>query len=462
MQRELLEMNAASSEPNEPVRPRLVPTLLLGAIIAMLLGGVAAAVLLIVQYDILRLAGEATHTLLPDIQAGVRTAVNLERLKVFGEIVRHSAEPSERREAQLAARILAMDAVYEKDARIKNQVNQVYGIIEKIATHRTLQDTVYQRMEVRGPLLNSEKTLADDWKEASAILENLVQHLSIGAAVTVSEGSVRIARQAQWAMLAVVLISGIQVLLFVIVIVFVQRAVVNPILRATQNLKQIKTQPGAIQMRRERLQELDDIACAVGAFGVALSQINERTVELEREIAERQQAQAELVELATTDSLTGVHNRRHFMETATYEFERSRRYSIPLSLLMMDADRFKSINDCFGHHIGDEVLKALAMIGRRQLREVDLFARLGGEEFAILLPQTDFIAARVAAERLRQAIAEDAVETEQGLLNFTVSLGLASLDPTTVDLEDLLRQADMALYQAKQNGRNRVEPALVG
>lgn len=452
-------MYAESSIRNENRRPRLVPTLLLGAIIAGILGGVAAAVLLMVQYDILQLAEEANRILLPDIQAEVRTVVNLERLKVFGEIVRHGADPVERREAQLAAQILAMDAVYEKDASIKHRVNQVYGIIERMAAHRAQQDAVGPLTEpAQGPLLDGK--VVNDWKEASAILENLVQHLSVDAAVTASEGSARIARQAKRAMLVVVLVSGGLALLFVIMILFVQCAVVRPILHATYGLKQIRTHPGALQMRRERLQELDDIAGAVGAFGAALSQINERTADLEREIAERQQAQARLMELATTDSLTGLHNRRYFMDTATQEFERARRYQTPLSLLMIDADRFKSINDRFGHHIGDEVLKALAMIGQRQLRETDLFARLGGEEFAILLPQTDLADARVVAERLRQTIAEHTVDTEQGLLNFTVSLGLSSLSPVTADLDDLLRQADVALYQAKQNGRNRVEPTL--
>lgn len=452
-------MYAESSIRNENRRPRLVPTLLLGAIIAGILGGVAAAVLLTVQYDILQLAEEANRILLPDIQAEVRTVVNLERLKVFGEIVRHGADPVERREAQLAAQILAMDAVYEKDASIKHRVNQVYGIIERMAAHRAQQDAVGPLTEpAQGPLLDGK--VVNDWKEASAILENLVQHLSVDAAVTASEGSARIARQAKRAMLVVVLVSGGLALLFVIMILFVQCAVVRPILHATYGLKQIRTHPGALQMRRERLQELDDIAGAVGAFGAALSQINERTADLEREIAERQQAQARLMELATTDSLTGLHNRRYFMDTATQEFERARRYQTPLSLLMIDADRFKSINDRFGHHIGDEVLKALAMIGQRQLRETDLFARLGGEEFAILLPQTDLADARVVAERLRQTIAEHTVDTEQGLLNFTVSLGLSSLSPVTADLDDLLRQADVALYQAKQNGRNRVEPTL--
>jgi diguanylate cyclase (GGDEF)-like protein len=440
----------------------LVPTLLLGAIVAGVLGSLVATVLLTVQYDILRLAEKATLILLPDIQAEVRTVVNLERLKVFGEIVRHSADPAERREAQLAARILTMDVVYEKDARIKNQVNQIYGIIERMAVYRTQQDAARLPTELASAsLLDSQAALANDWKEASAILENLVQHLSIDAAVTASEGSAQIVRYSKRAMLVVIVVASSLVLLFVAVIVFIQRMVVNPILRATQGLKQIRTQPGVLQMRSERLQELDDIASAVGAFGAALGQINERTAELEREITERQQAQAKLVELATTDSLTGLHNRRYFMETATQEFERARRYRMPLSLLMVDADRFKLINDRFGHHIGDEVLKTLAMIGQHQLREIDLFARLGGEEFAILFPQTDFVDARAAAERLRQAIAEHTVDTEQGLLNFTVSLGLASLNPVTVDLEDLLRQADIALYQAKQNGRNRVEPALV-
>lgn len=452
-------MYAESSPRNETRRPRLVPTLLLGAIIAGMLGGVAAAVLLTVQYDILRLAEEANRILLPDIQAEVRTVVNLERLKVFGEIVRHGADPAERREAQLAAQILAMDAVYEKDVSIKYRVNQIYSIIERMAAHRAQQDAVGLLTEpVQEPLLDGN--VVNDWKEASAILENLVQHLSVDAAVTASEGSARIARQAKRAMLVVVLVSGGLALLFVIMILFVQRAVVQPILRATYGLKQIRTRPGALQMRRERLQELDDITSAVGAFGVALNQINERTADLEREIAERQQAQTRLMELATTDSLTGLHNRRYFMDTATQEFERARRYQMPLSLLMIDADRFKSINDRFGHHIGDEVLKALAMIGRRQLREIDLLARLGGEEFAILLPQTDFADAWVVAERLRQTIAEHTVDTKQGLLNFTISLGLSSLDPVTADLDDLLRQADVALYQAKQNGRNRVEPAL--
>ena len=180
---------------------------------------------------------------------------------------------------------------------------------------------------------------------------------------------------------------------------------------------------------------------------------------MEQEIVERQKAQAQLLELATTDSLTGLHNRRYFMDSAHQEFDRARRYQMPLSLLLLDADYFKTINDRYGHPVGDQALQVLAAIGQRLLREVDLFARIGGEEFAILLPQTDAVAAWNVAERLRQAIMDQPTSTGEGPLRLTVSLGLASLGPATVDLDDLLRRADVALYQAKLNGRNRVESA---
>jgi diguanylate cyclase (GGDEF)-like protein len=443
--------------PGQRRKPRLVPTLLLIAALAAGLGGVATFVLLKVQYDILRLANHTTGKLLPEIQAEVRTAINLERLQVFGEVIRNSPEPRERREALLAARILTMDVAYERDARIKEEVRRAFEIFERLAARRAARESA-------GPPREAEQIEIDpqasrDWAEARAILDNLVQHLSIGAAVDIAEGSAEIARYANNAMWVVTGVLGGLILLFAASIYFVQRTIIKPIIRVTNGLERVKATHGGVRLRRERLRELDDIAAAVEAFGAALAQISERTTQLEREVAERQAAQAQLLELATTDSLTGLRNRRYFMETASQEFERSRRYQIPLSLLMLDADRFKSINDRFGHHVGDEALKALAAIGQRQLREIDLFARLGGEEFAILLPQTDFADARAVAERLRQTIAGQMIDTEQGPFNFTVSLGLASLDPAMTKPGDLLRQADIALYQAKHNGRNRVEPA---
>ncbi len=177
------------------------------------------------------------------------------------------------------------------------------------------------------------------------------------------------------------------------------------------------------------------------------------------------EANKRLKEMAIRDELTGLHNRRHFMEQAKGEFQRHRRYRNPLSMLMMDADHFKTINDTYGHSVGDLALAALADIGRRQLREVDIFARIGGEEFAILLPETDIQEAAVVAERIRSAVEQSClrvekpdhdIEASQGL-RFTISIGAAQTNDTIPDIDTLLKLADRALYAAKEGGRNRVE-----
>jgi len=439
-------------------KPRLVPILLLIAVVVTAFGGVATFIVLKVQYNILRQASHATSKLLPEVQAEVRTAINLERFQLFGEIIRHSPEPRERREALLAARILTMDAAYEQIPQVKEEVRRAFAIIERMAARRVGQE----RAGPGGPAdpVHNDPGVNQDWVEVRAILENLSQRLSIGTAVSVAEGSAAIAGHATQAMWVVTGVLGVLILLFAAAIYWVQRAVVQPIIRVTKGLESVKATHRSVPLRRERLRELDDISAVVEDFGAALARISEHAAELEREVAERQAVQAQLLEMATTDSLTGLYNRRYFMTTASQEFERARRYQTPLALLMLDADHFKSVNDRYGHHIGDEVLKALARNGQRQLREMDLFARLGGEEFAILLPQTDLNAARTVAERVRQSIAAQPVAAEESTVSFTVSIGLAQLEPSTQNLDDLLRQADAALYQAKDNGRNRVEPAL--
>lgn len=439
-------------------KPRLVPTLLLIAALATTFFGIAMFVVLKVHYNILQQAYHATGKLLPEVQAEVRTAINLERLQVFGEIIRNSPESRERREALLAARILTMDAAYEQAPQIKEEVWRAFAIIERMAARRARQESA-SSSDQAAPVQN-DPGVSQDWAEARAILGNLSQRLSIGTVISVAEGSAAIARHAKQAMWVVTGVLGGLILLFAATIYWVQRMIVQPIIRVIRGLESVRATHSSVPLRREWLRELDDISAAVEAFGAALSRISEHATELEREVTERQAAQARLVELATTDGLTGLKNRRYFMETASQEFERARRYQTPLSLLMLDADHFKSVNDHYGHHIGDEVLKALARNGRRQLREMDLFARLGGEEFAILLPQTDLNAARTVAERVRQSIAAQPVAAEENTVYFTISIGIAQLEASTINLDDLLRQADAALYHAKENGRNRVEPTL--
>src|SRR5262249_14987580 len=138
-------------------------------------------------------------------------------------------------------------------------------------------------------------------------------------------------------------------------------------------------------------------------------------------------------------------------------FESARRFGQPLTALMLDVDHFKQVNDRFGHHVGDQVLRALADRCRSALRSIDVLGRYGGEEFAILLPGTSrHNAAMVLAERIRQRIADDPVNTDAGQVPVTVSVGVAAMNGTTRDPGDLFKRADAALYEAKQAGRNKV------
>jgi diguanylate cyclase (GGDEF)-like protein len=186
-------------------------------------------------------------------------------------------------------------------------------------------------------------------------------------------------------------------------------------------------------------------------FNQRMAQANAR---LESAVAHRTR---QLVWLANTDPLTGLKNRRAFMETAEAQILQCRRYPHPLAALLIDIDHFKSINDRYGHHVGDQAIRRVTDTITNTLRDSDIIGRFGGEEFAVLMPHTDLPAALVAAERLRQAVAGMKIGLlEGGPLSMTISLGLAMHEPG-VSLDTLLMRADMALYRAKSGSRNRVE-----
>ncbi len=169
----------------------------------------------------------------------------------------------------------------------------------------------------------------------------------------------------------------------------------------------------------------------------------------------------ELKQMATIDALTATYNRRYFLDEAEKEFLRSRRYHTPLSILMLDADKFKRINDTYGHASGDIVLSSICDICRSELRSFDFIGRLGGEEFAICLPETIQQEAMQIAERLRTAIENASITTEKGDIRFTVSIGLTVVDCADSYFTDALERADTSLYQAKRNGRNQVSGLFV-
>ena len=177
------------------------------------------------------------------------------------------------------------------------------------------------------------------------------------------------------------------------------------------------------------------------------------------DITRTKEREAELYNQATTDALTGVTNRRHFLALTQGEMQRAARNKQPWALLMVDLDHFKQVNDSFGHLCGDRVLKEVAAMLQRHLRSIDLLGRLGGEEFAIFLPNTDAAAAQEVAERVRQAVQEGNVSAECAMgLVITISVGLFlhECSDTLPDLSACLARADAALYAAKAAGRNRV------
>ena len=199
-----------------------------------------------------------------------------------------------------------------------------------------------------------------------------------------------------------------------------------------------------------------------GSFATAFSQVDlldqikDEKVRAEDALIKLQRANEELVTLATTDVLTGAINRREFETRADREISRVKRSGASLSFVAIDLDHFKEINDKHGHRAGDEVLRAFVSLAQKIIRPIDLIGRLGGEEFALMLPDTTLEGAAVMAERLRQRVEGEVVAIADTHLRFTASLGVAQYGPDGDEYESLIEVADNRMYRAKQQGRNQV------
>lgn len=256
--------------------------------------------------------------------------------------------------------------------------------------------------------------------------------------------------------------AGMGLLLLVFFATLVIRKIVHPIVQlqgrarqishAIQSLPMNQTSPTPLELSNLRIRTGDEIEDLAGLFS-EMARVLKSTRELLAATTKR------LEEMAITDELTGLNNRRHVFEQLRAEYSRSVRFNLPLSVIAIDIDYFKNINDQYGHPSGDDALRQFANILRRNFREPDLLARTGGEEFLAVLPQTDRKGAQSKADWLRRQVEEYEFAVGQGrLIRMTVSLGVAAYpDNRFSDMTDLLKFADQALYRAKQGGRNRVE-----
>jgi len=175
------------------------------------------------------------------------------------------------------------------------------------------------------------------------------------------------------------------------------------------------------------------------------------------DVTKRIRLEQKMKQLATTDALTGVANRHQFFAEGSRELRRAARYGKPMALLMLDIDYFKSINDTHGHQAGDEVLRGLAREVGNALRDTDTFGRIGGEEFAVVLPEADLEKGAEVAGRIRRLLGKMAIEVNGAVISFTVSIGVTLALAEDKSIEDVVNRADEALYKAKRMGRNRVE-----
>jgi diguanylate cyclase (GGDEF)-like protein len=209
--------------------------------------------------------------------------------------------------------------------------------------------------------------------------------------------------------------------------------------------------PRSLDARFEHMQQ----SCVMGPIRAEDGTITSLFLAVQ-DVTEIAGYEQKLREMNMRDGLTGVFNRRYLDHRLGMELERFRRYARPLSLLLLDIDLFKKVNDRFGHPCGDAVLKAVAGGLTAAVRKADLVARYGGEEFCCVLPETDLTGARVVAEKVREAVAAQEIEWEGQPVPVTISVGVAEAGPETSSAAELVARADARLYEAKRAGRNRV------
>jgi len=393
------------------------------------------------------LAGDTRTALLPGMLERQRAVVNIERLKQYGTTVLESGESRVRQDTVVVFSYLVNHPALQSDPETAVLAHHAAEVVANLAKARDEGDALRAAGQ-RAAADEAERRARLEWRDTFTALDARSESLFVSA----GDMGTRRAQDFDGAANHVEMMAGVSYVILALALVcggvLVHQLLLKPILLTTAALDREETSP--VKLPPSMIGEIDLFYRSVERIATALSEIED---------AHRQAraAQAELRRLASIDELTGVANRRWFTAMASRELERCRRFNHQLALLMIDVDHFKRVNDTHGHAVGDEVLKAFTRVLEGNLRSVDLLGRLGGEEFAVVLPESDETAAAHTAERLRAAVEALEFPLEDGsLLRITTSVGIAILAGANETLDNLLARSDSALYTAKRDGRNRV------
>lgn len=406
-------------------RPRSARTMLWSLAAVFLLAFGALVVWLVADQRRLLGVMEAVQThALPATLEQQRLVRNLEALRLEGERVLYGQTPAVRQQAGFVASLIVQHPGLRDHAQA-----------------RALADRVSQFLQAASGQPTPSPATAREWGALSLQLSQLADQITADgiATVTVEVGHMQeVVRGVEDRLLMGL---GWVVVLVLVSLAVIVRAIIRPLRQIDNALIHLSAEQDLPPLTPTRTSEIRTIHDAIR--------------QLHHTLQENESIRAGLEIMATTDSLTGLANRRHFMQEGLQDLARAQRYRRPVTVALADLDHFKAVNDRYGHDAGDTVLKAFAAVVFDTLRQTDRVCRYGGEEFAFIFPETPPNVAAELAERLRQRFETTPVPLSTGdSIYVTLSLGL--VDASDTHLEDALRQADQALYAAKAAGRNRV------
>lgn len=373
--------------------------------------------------------------------------------------LRDSLYRLEQDELREYARVLVTDpdvqqvVFYDREGRI-------------LVNSENVEESYSQTIDPLGSQILAQKGIYTEWKNDRLVAGKPVQigNQVVGAVIvgfSTNKLTIKIQEISMEGLLAALLVLAGSSLLTLGIL----PQITHPLAELTNVAKQMSWGNLHVRAKTKGNDEIGQLGQVFNQMAAAMQErenaLRDLATSLENTVTQRTAALREqtvmLEQMAITDPLTQVYNRRHFFILAEKEMERASRGGTPMSVILIDADHFKQINDTYGHPSGDRVLIHLAQICQKYIRARDVFARYGGEEFILLLPETNLSQATFVAERVRKALAENGVMEKDQVIPVTISLGIAVWTKTQpVSFSTLLSQADQALYRAKQSGRNQV------